>query len=447
MILYDDRVGFRSVREGTPSMLARVTCPHCWHFFQSYDTLWIAAHPSLRGDHRLGESDQTRFLPSRFSPNGAAIDELGAECTQLACPSCHLVIPRLCFEHQPWFVSIVGAPGSGKSYYLAAAVHMLRRYMPEWFEISFTDTQADFNQLLVGYEEQLFVNFNPGQPAALNQLVTKTQATSLENHSSVMVAGQNVLRPRPFMFSVRPQQTPEVPLPPTTDPSRVMCLYDNAGESYLSGEESALSPVTQHLAKAKLLLFLFDPTLHASFHDKLVAAKIRVASDQPPNSAGRRQHLVLTEMANRTRRHAGIAAGAKHDKPLVVIVTKKDLWGPLLMKEQSGGSPVAQSGTSRAVLRMDRIEEHSKKLRQILVESAREIVEAAEGFASTVLYVGVSSLGVQPTQDPVSKAWVVAPKDIKPDWVEVPILYGLNKTIPGLIGSGRSQPSKPVSRA
>ena len=140
-------------------MLARVTCPHCWHVFHSYETLWVSTHPPLQGDSRLDEFAQTRFLPSRFTPAGAAIDELGSECTQLACPACHLLIPRLCIEHQPWFVSIVGAPSSGKSYFLASAVHRLRRCMPEWFGISFTDTQADFNQLLVSYEEQLFMNF------------------------------------------------------------------------------------------------------------------------------------------------------------------------------------------------------------------------------------------------------------------------------------------------
>ncbi|WP_149108992.1 hypothetical protein [Limnoglobus roseus] len=407
----------------------------------------MAAHPSLRGDPRLGDDAHTRFLPSRFTPGGGALDELGAECTNLACPACHLVIPRLCFEHAPWFVSIVGAPGSGKSYYLASAVQMLRRHMPDWFQVSFTDTQADFNQLVVGYEEQLFVNYNAHKPAALNQLVQKTQVQSPEHHSSVIVAGQSTLRPRPMLFSVRPQQSSDRPQP-SDQSSRVMCLYDNAGESFLSDEVAAASPVTQHLAKAKLLLFLFDPTLHAKFHNLLSSQNIPIASDMPLDAAARRQHLILTEMANRTRRHSGMAAGAKTDKILVVVVTKKDLWGPLLMRDHAGGPVVMDMkaatalGRQSRVLRLDKIEAHSQRLRQILLDSAREIVDAAEGFASTVLYIGVSSLGVQPRQDPASKKWVVAPQDIKPDWVEVPILYGLNKTVPNLITAGRAQSAK-----
>ncbi len=119
------------------------------------------------------------------------------------------------------------------------------------------------------------MNLNPTRPASLAGLITKTQANSQENHSSVNVAGQNVLRPRPMMFSVRRQNA--VALPAATDPSRVLCVYDNAGESFM--EESALAPVTEHLAKAKLLLFLFDPTLHAKFRTLLTANNIAVASD------------------------------------------------------------------------------------------------------------------------------------------------------------------------
>ncbi len=95
-------------------------------------------------------------------------------------------------------------------------------------------------------------------------------------------------------------------------------------------------------------------------------------------------------MANRTRRHAGMPAGAKTDKPLVVIVTKKDLWGNLLLKEHAGGAVAMEfknptPDRPKCALRLDRIEEHSRRLRAVLLESAREIVEAAEGFASHVI--------------------------------------------------------------
>jgi len=39
--------------------------------------------------------------------------------------------------------------------------------------------------------------------------------------------------------------------------SRVICVYDNAGESFQVGKDSEASPATQHLAKSKALMFLF----------------------------------------------------------------------------------------------------------------------------------------------------------------------------------------------
>ena len=52
----------------------RVTCPHCWHNFAPEQALWIAEHPDLLGDSRLGADQPQRFLPTRFSVEGAALD-------------------------------------------------------------------------------------------------------------------------------------------------------------------------------------------------------------------------------------------------------------------------------------------------------------------------------------------------------------------------------------
>ncbi len=75
-------------------LLAQVVCPHCWERFQPADVLWISEHLDLLGDPRLGPERQQRFLPSRFTITGDAIDARGMTCQHLACPHCHLPIPR-----------------------------------------------------------------------------------------------------------------------------------------------------------------------------------------------------------------------------------------------------------------------------------------------------------------------------------------------------------------
>jgi hypothetical protein len=75
-----------------------VVCPHCWHTFAPQESMWVAAHSDLMGDPILGPEKPCRFLPSRFTPEGHAIDARGVTCQQLACPRCHLGIPRSAVE-------------------------------------------------------------------------------------------------------------------------------------------------------------------------------------------------------------------------------------------------------------------------------------------------------------------------------------------------------------
>ena len=117
----------RSVR-----LLRKVTCPHCWHTFPPDATLWITAHPELRGDSLLGDDVQQRFLPSRFNEDCRAIDVKGVVCRELACPRCHLSLPRALLEMESLFLSILGAPFSGKSYFLTAMTWRLRSWKRSW---------------------------------------------------------------------------------------------------------------------------------------------------------------------------------------------------------------------------------------------------------------------------------------------------------------------------
>ena len=59
-----------AVRTQALTLLNKVTCPHCWHAYAPEESLWIAEHPDLLGDAKLGFQHAKRFLPSRFSPQG-----------------------------------------------------------------------------------------------------------------------------------------------------------------------------------------------------------------------------------------------------------------------------------------------------------------------------------------------------------------------------------------
>ncbi len=64
-----------SVAAGTAiKLLPHVTCPHCWERFAPEQVVWISEHVDLLGDPLLGPERQQRFLPSRFTIDGDAID-------------------------------------------------------------------------------------------------------------------------------------------------------------------------------------------------------------------------------------------------------------------------------------------------------------------------------------------------------------------------------------
>src|SRR5258708_3176566 len=108
------------------ALVRRTTCPHCWTTFPPEDILWVSVHADLRNDPRLGPNAQQCFLPTRFNIEGNALDAKGFACQALACPHCHLAIPRALLETEPLFVSILGGPDCGKSYFLAALTWELR---------------------------------------------------------------------------------------------------------------------------------------------------------------------------------------------------------------------------------------------------------------------------------------------------------------------------------
>jgi hypothetical protein len=121
----------------------------------------------LVGDPLLGSDAQQRFLPTRFDADGLAIDVKGVGCQQLACPRCHLIVPRAVVEMEPLFISILGAPAAGKSYFLAAMTWLLRSTLPKYFRLEFADADPQANLILNAYEEKLFLNAKPDQLAIL----------------------------------------------------------------------------------------------------------------------------------------------------------------------------------------------------------------------------------------------------------------------------------------
>jgi len=94
--------------------------------------------------------------------------------------------------------------------------------------------------------------------------------------------------------------------------------------------------------------------------------------------------------------------------------------------------PLAGQGPPSA-LDVGRIKQVSAALRQLLLDLAPEIVTVAEDFCNEVAYIPVSALGRSPERRPDHAGLVIRPRDIKPHWATVPLLYALVLRHPGLV--------------
>lgn len=414
-------------------LLSRVTCPHCWEQFPPEASLWIAEHGDLLGDGRLGPDEPERFLPTRFTPSGEALDARGFPCHQLACPKCHLTVPRALLEIEPLFLSIFGAPASGKSYFLAAMTWELRQILGLRFGLTFSDADPVMNRHLNEYEQSLFENADSESQVPLAHLIRKTEEQG-DLYDTVSYGTQTVSYPRPCLFTMQPagghpneERAAQL--------ARVLCLYDNAGESFQPGKDNASSPVTRHMARSRALFYVFDPTQDQRFRRACGHAG-------GADATASRQEPLLHEAASRIRRYAGLRQTEKHNRPLVVILTKFDVWSELL-EDSPGGEPWREvsGGRTRAghsslaihAIDQQQVEDRSRRTRKLLGQLCPEIVSAAEGFARDVVFVPVSAVGWNTGVDQSSGQLTIRPGEARPHWVTIPFLYALSRWTPGLI--------------
>lgn len=401
------------------SLVKQVICPNCWEQFPPERVRYVSTHQDLFGDLRLGPQARRRFLPTRFHADGRAIDSKGSPCHVLVCPKCHLTVPRVFVERPAFFVSVFGSPSSGKSYMLATMTHRLRWVLPSQFAMDFSDADPEANSILHQYEDTLFA---PSDPKALVSLQKTAEVGDW--YQKVWFGPKEILYPKPFFFQLSPVGShPHAAR--AAQFGRTLCLYDNAGESFQPGADQPDNPVTQHMAKSSCLMFVFDPTQQPEFRRRLQGSSADV---QVQGGVMGRQDVLLAEAARRIKAYRGLATGAKHDRPLVVVVSKFDAWRPLLKIEQLPDPWVRHSSGGFSVLHTDFIRQVSDAVLALLRELTPSIVSTVETHfdPAKIIYIPASATGGPPEQQTGGGLGHRA-ESIKPIWAEVPMLYALSQ--------------------
>jgi hypothetical protein len=427
-------------------LLNEVTCPNCWQKFPPEAALAVAGHGDLIGDPRLeDETEPRRFVPTRFTPDGAALDEKDTPSFELACPHCHLVVPRVVFERRDTvFLSIFGRTTSGKSYYLAALGRQFDTSFPQRFGLGVTEPHPASNKVIRDYKNRLF---NNPDPDALVD-IPATNPTGRTHYQTVKNGGDLRNYPRPMFFQVAPTGRH----PNAKNPVRAMrtiCLYDNAGEHFTPVWTKPNRPETEHLARSSAMLFVFDPTREPAFVERCRGASLDPQFEETSNrKENEPQDVILATADQNVKKWLGREIADPLDTPLVVIVAKFDAWRHLV----KGDLPPFVTGrdgdlTSIHGFRVDEVERVSARIRELLLALCPAIVATAERFSRHICYIPTSATGCSPVVDGRTPAghpvYKFRRRSIQPIWAEVPLLWILHRLTTGLVPVARAQQRTP----
>jgi hypothetical protein len=226
--------------------------------------------------------------------------------------------------------------------------------------------------------------------------------------------GRTVALPKPFVFSAASLK----------DASQRCSLifYDNAGEHFQPGRDSAESPGAQHVASSAGILFLFDPFNNPDFR-----REISDRSDpQLEKPVVDQQSVILSEMKVRIAKLLNIGLMEKIDTPLAVMVGKCDAWIHLL------GDKALKKTIADGCLDLDAVVYNSNLLRELMKRITPPIVANAESISRNVLYFPVSSFGHAPVRVGPGD-YVPDPRKLRPFEVETPMLWILSRVAPALM--------------
>jgi hypothetical protein len=401
----------------------KVVCPHCWSAFHSDKAMYISQHDELFGDPVLG--DVPMRIPAgevhRSRDGSKILDSKGWEMFERACPNCRLQVPLEMLSQRPKFISIVGAPGSGKTYFLTVMLHQLRKTLAKQFKYTLDLCDTHDKQLLVANEKKLFAALDPTTPVMLE----KTQETGGDLYNTVKLNGVSVQLPKPFMLTIR--STNHGGTMPVKGRQQAIVLYDNAGESFYFDKDSGQNRTTRHLGQSDAVLFAYDPLLESDMRVRL--ASVSRDPQVTTNARSARQLDFLTTAIQQIRRHSKTPQDQRLKASLAVCVQKFDVWRSLTDHcRNEKGEPVIDATSIEyfvehgvAALDVTEINIVSQIVRSILVDVSPEFVSMAEANFIHVRYFPVSALGQSPKLD--GSFLKIAPLDLQPFRVDHPMLW------------------------
>jgi len=317
-------------------------------------------------------------------------------------------------------------------------IWQLRKMMAKSFCTNFTDADPHMNRRIFDCETTLFTGSD--DPHKLVR-IDKTDVAG-DIYIRTVVNGVETSLAQPFTYTTEPM--PNHPLLQKANRTRqVICVYDNAGEHFLPGMDHISAPVTRHMGKSDVLLFIFDPTQDVRFRaacteqvndPQMNPAEAAMQSDIQNRLSSTRQETVLTNILTQIRNLNLLPPHAKIKIPLIIVLSKYDAWQQLgkgkfpegkTLQERNPWQPTTEKTVH--VYNPDRVEKYSQILRELMLDLIPNLVSTAESAVERVTYIAISATGGPPEfgkQDEQGiRPLCYRPINVKPIWTEVPFLH------------------------
>ena len=312
----------------------------------------------------MGAEYHRRFIPQKWDANGIALDDFGIPSPDTACPHCHERLPAGFGEFKQYIYSIVGAPSSGKSYYLAILLKQLKRYLFHRFEISFMDQDPEYNIQINEVIQTLF-----SARSAVEGRIIKTDMRGGITKASIEMGRKSIYLSRQCLIFLRQM------LRILTH--RLFFTTMLASIFYLL--IAVLKSSRFCMWQKHPPIFLYDPLSNIDIRHSLS----NVESDQLKRKSDLdQQPSILSQMNVKISRVLGKATSEKLETPLAILIGKCDLWHSLVPDWDKLVDPIGKKN----VLHQDAVDLNSNIIRDFLNEYAPDIVATAERISRSEVF-------------------------------------------------------------
>lgn len=280
-----------------------IICPYCFSSFPSKKLLWrcnsyfcqkkekLEEDEKFHTYHQAAELKQPHILGKKVkvSRGYAKCDQCQEETNVRICPECHSKLPD---SKENIIVSIIGAPGAGKSYYVGTLLRQLRSHICK-FNCSLMFTTKDDEEL---YSRKFNINFEHGR------VLDKTQRPSDENN----FVGANM----PILCDIQDKN----------NVTRTFTFFDAAGENF--DDEAIMRAVAKYLEHSTAILLLLDPL-------QIEAVQGAIKAENPGANIRENEKIIsyeeiLHNVVNVLRAQLHLPKDAKINIPLAIAFSKWD---------------------------------------------------------------------------------------------------------------------------